>query len=82
MQEISLESFSGFLIAAGVSKSSSESRLWSWKLVNPEKKSSKECEGKQEQKSDAASEQFLELVNVFKEASRNLIFIFSLNKAG
>jgi hypothetical protein len=50
--------------------------------VNPEKKSSKECEGKQEQKSDAASEQFLELVNVFKEASRNLIFIFSLNKAG
>jgi hypothetical protein len=34
------------------------------------------------EKIDAASEQFLELLKVFREASRNFIFIFLLNKAG
>jgi hypothetical protein len=45
------------------------------------KKSTKECEGKPEKKFDAASSQFFELLSVFKEAIKNLIFIFILNKA-
>jgi hypothetical protein len=41
-----------------------------------------ESEGKPAQKSDAASQQLLESISVFKKASRNFIFIFLLNKAG
>jgi hypothetical protein len=45
--------------------------------------STNESEGKPEKKFDAAySEQSLELVGVFKEASRNFTFIFLFNKPG
>jgi hypothetical protein len=40
-------------------------------------KSTNKSKGKPEQKYDAASEQFFELVNVFKEASKNFILTFS-----
>jgi hypothetical protein len=57
---------SDFLIAACVSKSCSRSRLWFWKWDL--------------RKTGTVvlmwlSEQFLELVNVFKEARKNLIFM-------
>jgi hypothetical protein len=45
------------------------------------RKSTNGSKGKKKHKFDAAFEQFLELVSVFKEASRNSIFIFVLNKA-
>jgi hypothetical protein len=41
-----------------------------------------ESQEKPEQKFDSAYETFLELVRVFKEASRNFILIFLLNKTG
>jgi hypothetical protein len=37
-----------------------------------------ESEGKPAQKSDAASQQLLESISVFKEASRNFYIYFSL----
>ncbi len=42
------------------------------------RKSTNESKEKTEQKSDVAFEQFLELVSVFKKASRNFIFILVL----
>jgi hypothetical protein len=45
-------------------------------------KSTNESKGKMEQNWMWLSKQFLELVNIFKEASKNFIFIFLLNKAG
>jgi hypothetical protein len=46
------------------------------------RKSTNESKEKKEQKFDAAFDQFLELKNIFKVASRNFLFIFVLNKAG
>jgi hypothetical protein len=42
------------------------------------RKSTNESKEKTDQKSDVAFEQFLELVSVFKKASRNFIFILVL----
>ncbi len=49
---------------------------YEWKL----KKSTEQR--KTEQKFELLAKWFLELVSVFKEASKNFIFIFLLNKVG
>ncbi len=83
---------SGFLIAACVSKSCSKSRWWSLKIVP---KAGYECtvqytvknrpmraKESQDRNLMQLSEQYLELKSIFKEANKNLIFIFLLHKAG
>jgi hypothetical protein len=49
---------------------------------NTLEKSTNEIKGKMEQNLMRLSEQFLELLCIFKEASKNFILIFLLNKAG
>ncbi len=78
---------SGFPIAACNSKSCSESRLWSWKLLRKaamnehKRKLTNEREGKLNRNLMQLSEQSLELISVLKESSRNFAIIFLCNKA-
>jgi hypothetical protein len=75
---------SGFLIAACVPKGCSVNCLWSWKLLRKPamnvhwKKSTNESKGKPEICCGFWNN-FLELVSVFKEESKNFLFLFLLN---